>query len=52
MTERDGYEPGVPVPEARTLNPREAPVLGDCSPTRPGGAASTVSQLVIASQGG
>jgi hypothetical protein len=38
MSERDGYEPGVPCRVA-------------AAPPDPGGAASTVSQLVIVSQG-
>jgi hypothetical protein len=38
MSERDGYEPGAPCWVA-------------AAPPDPGGAASTVSQLVIASQG-
>jgi hypothetical protein len=50
MSERDGCEPGVPVPRGEDADPREAPVLGHCGLTRPGGAASTVSQLVLASQ--
>jgi hypothetical protein len=50
MSERDGYEPGVPVPEARTQT-REAPVPGHRGPTQPGGAGSTLSQLVFALQG-
>ena len=45
MSERDGDEPGVTVPEARTQT-REAPV-----PSHRGGAESTVSQLVFDSQG-
>jgi hypothetical protein len=38
MSERDGYQPGVPCWVA-------------AAPPDPGGAAFTVSQLVIASQG-
>jgi hypothetical protein len=38
MSERDGSEPGVPCWVA-------------AAPPDPGGAASTVSQLVVASQG-
>jgi hypothetical protein len=38
MSECDGYEPGVPCWVA-------------AAPPDPGGAASTVSQLVVASQG-
>jgi hypothetical protein len=50
MSERDGYELGVPVPEARTQT-RRLPCLVTAAPPDPGGAASTMSQLVIASQG-
>ena len=38
MSERDGYEPGVPCWVA-------------AAPPDPGGAASTVSRLAVASQG-
>ena len=51
MTERDSYEPGVPVPE--DADPREArlPCWLTAAPPDPGGAASMVSQPVIGSQG-
>jgi hypothetical protein len=51
VSERDGYEPGVPVPEARTQTRERHPCLVTAALPDPGGAASTVSQLVIASQG-
>jgi hypothetical protein len=51
MSERDGYEPGVPVPEARTQTRERPPFWVAAAPPDPGGAASTVSQLVTASQG-
>jgi hypothetical protein len=38
MNERDGYQPGVPCWVA-------------AAPPHPGGAGSTVSQLVVASRG-
>ena len=50
MSERDGYEPGVPVPEARTQT-REALCRVTAAPPTPRGEASTVSQLVFAWQG-
>jgi hypothetical protein len=50
MSERDGYEPGVPGPEARTQT-RKRPWWVAGGPPDPGGAAPTMSQLVIASQG-
>jgi hypothetical protein len=51
MNERDGYQPGVPVPEARTQTRKRLPYWVATAPPDPGGAASTMSQLVIASQG-
>jgi hypothetical protein len=51
MSERDGNEPGVPVPEARTQTRERLPCWVTAALPDPGGAASTVSQLVIASQG-
>jgi hypothetical protein len=51
MSERDGYEPGVPVPEARTQTRKRLPCWVTAAPPDPGGAASTVSQLVIGSRG-
>jgi hypothetical protein len=50
VSERDGYEPGVPVPEVRTQT-REALCRVTAAPPAPGGEASTVSQLVLALQG-
>jgi hypothetical protein len=50
VSERDSYEPGVPVPEARTQTRERLPSWDTAAPD-PSGAASTVSQLVIASQG-
>ena len=51
MSERDGYEPGVPGPEARPQTREWLPCWVTAAPPDPGGATSTVSQLVIASQG-
>jgi hypothetical protein len=51
MSERDGYEPGVPVPEARTQTRKRLPCRVAAAPPDPGGAAPTMSQLLIASQG-
>jgi hypothetical protein len=51
MSDRDGSKPGVPVPEARTQTRERLPCWVTAALTHPGGAASTVSQLVIASQG-
>jgi hypothetical protein len=51
MSERGGYEPGVPVPEARMQTRERLPCWVTAAPPDRGGAASTVSQLVIASQG-
>ena len=51
MSEREGHEPGVPVPEARTRTRERLPRRVTAAPPDPGGAASTVSQLVIASLG-
>jgi hypothetical protein len=51
MSERDGYESVVPVPEARTQTRERLPCWVAAAPPDPGGAMSTVSQLVIASQG-
>jgi hypothetical protein len=45
MSKRDGYEPGMPVPRARLQY-----WVAAASPDS-GGATSTVSQLMIASQG-
>jgi hypothetical protein len=50
MSERDGFEPGVPVREARTQTRERLPCRVTAAPPDPGGAASTVSQLVVASQ--
>jgi hypothetical protein len=50
MSERDGYGPGVPVPEARTQTRRRLPYWVAATPRDPGGASSAVTQLVIASQ--
>jgi hypothetical protein len=51
MSERDGYEPALPVPEARTHTRERLPGWLTAALRDPGSAASTVSQLVIASQG-
>jgi hypothetical protein len=51
VSERDGYEPGVPVPEARTQTRKRLPCRVVAAPPDPGDAASTIGQLVIASQG-
>jgi hypothetical protein len=51
MSERDGYEPGVLVPEARTQTREWLPCWVTGAPPDPGGATPAVSQLVIASQG-
>jgi hypothetical protein len=51
MSEHDGYEPGVPVPEARTQTRERLPCRATAARHDPGGAASTVSRLVVASQG-
>ena len=51
MSERDGHEPGVPVPEARTQTRKRLPCWVAAAPPDPGGAAATESQLVIDSQG-
>jgi hypothetical protein len=50
MSERDGHKPGVPVPR-RGRRPERGSRAGSAALPDPGGAASTVSQLVIASQG-
>jgi hypothetical protein len=51
MSERDGFEPGVPVLEPRTQTRERLPCRVTAAPPDPGCAASTVNQLVIASQG-
>jgi hypothetical protein len=51
MCEHDGYEPCVPVPEARAQTRERFPCWVTAALPDPGGAASTMSQLVIASQG-
>jgi hypothetical protein len=51
MSERDGYEQGVPFPEARTQTRKRLPSWVAAAPPDPGGAAPTMSQLVIAPQG-
>jgi hypothetical protein len=51
MSERDGYEPDVPVPESRTQTRKRLPCWVAGAPLDPGGAAPTISQLVTASQG-
>ena len=51
MSERDGYEPGVPVPEARTQTGERLPCWVTAAPLEPRGAAFTVGTLVIASPG-
>jgi hypothetical protein len=51
MSERDGCEPGVPVPEARKQNRKRHPCWVAAAPPDAGGAAPTMSQLVFASQG-
>ena len=51
MTERDGYEPGVPVPEARMQTRERLPCWVTAVLPDPGGAASMVSQPVIGSRG-
>jgi hypothetical protein len=45
MSKRDGYEPGMPVPQARLQ------YCVTAAPPDSGGATSTVSQLMIASHG-
>jgi hypothetical protein len=51
MSVRDGYEPGVPGPEARTQSRERLPCRSPRPPPTPETRASTMSQLVIASQG-
>jgi hypothetical protein len=51
MSDRDGYELGVPVPEARTQTRKRLPYWVTAALPDPGVAASAASQLVIASQG-
>jgi hypothetical protein len=51
MSEHDGYEPGVPVREARTQTRESLTCRVTATTPGPGGAASKMSQLVIASQG-
>jgi hypothetical protein len=51
MSEPDGYEPGVPVPEARRQTRKRLTCWVATAPPDPGGAAPTMSRLVIASQG-
>ena len=51
MSDRDGYEPGVPVPEAGTQTREMLPCWVAAAPPDPGGATATASQLVIDSQG-
>jgi hypothetical protein len=45
MSKREGYEPGMPVPQARLQ------YCVTAAPPDSGGATSTVSQLMIASHG-
>jgi hypothetical protein len=51
MSERDGDEPGVPIPEARTQTRKRLPCWVAAAPPDPGRAGPTMSQLVIASKG-
>jgi hypothetical protein len=51
MSERDGYVSGVPVPEARAQTRERLPCWVSVAPLDPGGAAFTVSRLVIGSEG-
>ena len=51
MSEREGYEPGVPVPEARMQTREMLRCWVTAAPPDPRGAMSRVSQLVIAPQG-
>jgi hypothetical protein len=51
MSERDGYEPDVPVPEARTQTRKRLLCWVAAASPDPGGTAPTISQLVTASQG-
>ena len=50
MSEPDGYEPGVPVPEAGTQTEAWLPWGVTAAPPDPGGAVFMVSQLVIGSR--
>jgi hypothetical protein len=50
MRDRDRYEPGVPAAAARTQTRGRLPCRVTAVPPDLGGAASTLSQLAIASQ--
>jgi hypothetical protein len=51
MSDREGYEPGVPVRDAGTRTRERLTWRVTATPPGRGGAASKLSQLVIASLG-